>query len=183
MTTPRVEARHTAVLVVDMQGGLLPHMHNGEAVIRQVELLLHAATALKLPIIATEQYPKGLKATIPQIARLLDDAVLKQEKTQFSALTQQVHETLRTRGIRTVIVTGIEAHVCVLQTCLDLIQHGFIAVLPLDAVGSRRKSDMDAAVMRMTQAGVIPSSVESVILEIVADAAAPEFKAILPLVR
>ncbi len=170
-----------------MQGGLLPHMHNGEAVIHQVELLLDGAAVLGLPVLVTEQYPKGLKATVPQIARRLENAALRVEKTQFSALTQAVHQELRGRGrgrgVRTEIVCGIEAHVCVLQTCLDLVAHGFVTVLMVDAIGSRRKSDLDAAVLRMTQAGIVPSTVESVLLEMVGDASAPTFKAILPIVK
>ena len=86
-------------------------------------------------------------------------------------------------GVRVVLVCGIESHVCVLQTCLDLIDEGFVVMLVTDAVSSRRRVDKDAAVLRMVQAGIVPTTVEASLLELVHEAGTDQFKAILPIIR
>jgi nicotinamidase-related amidase len=82
-----------------------------------------------------------------------------------------------------VVVCGVEAHVCVLQTCLDLIDAGYVTAVVTDAIGSRRPTDQDAAVQRMIQAGVVPTTVESILMEFVHEAGTPRFKAVLPIIK
>jgi nicotinamidase-related amidase len=183
MATPRFVLEHTAILVVDLQEKLLPHMHNAEAVTRQAGRLIDGANALGVPVLVTEQYRKGLGSTVPELASRLTGAACHQEKLKFSACIEPVREILAARGIRAVAVCGIEAHVCVLQTCLDLIDSGYVTAVVSDAIGSRRLTDQQAAERRMIQAGVVPTSVESLLLEWVHEAGTPRFKAILPIVK
>jgi nicotinamidase-related amidase len=183
MTTPRFRIPHTALLVIDLQEKLVPHMHNAEQVVTESARLIDGANALGLPVLVTEQYRKGLGVSVPQIASRITGAVCNHEKLRFSSCIDPVRKELHDRGIRTVILCGIEAHVCVLQTAIDLCDLGFLTAVAVDAIGSRRKTDQEAAVMRMVQAGVLPTTVESALLEIVQEAGTPMFKAILPLIR
>ncbi len=183
MPTVRLSLQHTAVLMVDMQEKLLGHMHNAEALTGRVGVLLGAAKALALPLLVTEQYPKGLGGTVAGLAGYLGGAVCRQEKVKFSACVEPVRDALVRHGVRCVVVCGIEAHVCILQTCLDLADSGFLVGVAVDAIGSRKRVDQDAAVLRMTQSGVVATTVESAILEIVHEAGGSRFKAVLPLIK
>jgi nicotinamidase-related amidase len=183
MSVPRLNLEQTALLVVDVQEKLLPHMHNAEQVVRQAGRLVDGANALGLPLLVTEQYRKGLGSTVPELAGRMGPAVCNLEKLKFSACIEPIRKELVNRHIRSVVVCGIEAHVCVLQTCLDLLDAGFIAALALDAIGSRRASDQEPAVQRMVQAGVLPVTVESTLLELVHEAGSSRFKAVLPLIK
>lgn len=183
MATPRLHDPKTAVLVVDMQEKLLPHMHNHQRLTEQVTRLLQGANALGLAVLFTEQHPKGLGHTVAPLAELLSGAVCRHEKLKFSACTQPIREALARRGIRSVVVCGVEAHVCVLHTCLDLADNGFLAAVAVDAIGSRRPIDQDTAVTRMVQANILPTTVESSLLEFVQEAGSERFKAVLPILR
>ena len=183
MAVPRLEDEHTAVLIVDMQERLLPVIAEQEQLTRQAGKLLDGAHALELPVLATEQYPKGLGATLPALAERMGRVRCKPEKVKFSSCIEPVREELARLGARAVVVAGIEAHVCVLQTCLDLLEAGYAAAVAVDAVGSRQAVDRDAAIQRMVQAGVVPTTVESFLLEVVREAGGARFKAVLPLMK
>lgn len=183
MAVPRIYPSHTAVLVVDVQEKLLPHMHNREALLPQVVKLLDGARVLSVPVFVTEQYPGGLGRTVPQVFERLDPGVGRHEKLKFSACIEPVREELVKHGVRSVLVCGLEAHVCVLQTCLDLADSGYIAAVVTDAVGSRRESDQAAAVQRMVQAGVLPTTVEAALLELAHEAGGTCFRDLLRVIR
>ncbi len=183
MTTPRFKAGYTAVLVIDIQEKLVPHMHDPLSVVGGAGKLIDGANALKLPVLVTEQYRKGLNQTVPELAEKLTGAVCNHEKMKFSACIDPIKQELARLGVRSVILCGIEAHVCVLQTAIDLCDLGYITGVAVDAIGSRRKVDQEAAVMRMIQAGVLPTTVESALLEVVHEAGTPAFKAVLPIIR
>lgn len=183
MPTIRLQLQHTALLVVDVQEKLVPHMHAPDALVGQIDRLITGANALNVPVLVTEQYPKGLGTTIPRLTASLSSAVCRHEKVKFSACIEPVRETLARHHIRSVLVCGIEAHVCVLQTCLDLADAGFLPAVVADAIGSRRSSDQEVALMRLIQAGVIPTTVESALLELVHEASGDRFKSILPVIR
>lgn len=183
MAIPRFRAADTALLVVDVQEKLLPHIHEHERVTGQVGRLIDIAKVLEIPILVTEQYRKGLGVTVEPLAGSLADAVGNFEKTAFSACVEPVRDQLARRAVRSVLVCGIEAHVCVLQTCLDLADRGYVTGLVTDAIGSRRSGDREAAIQRLIQAGAVPTTVESVALEMAANADSAEFKAILPIIK
>lgn len=180
----RLELTSTAVLVVDVQERLLPAMHNAQAVEAQVIRLLRGAGVLGLPVLVTEQYPNGLGlTTAPVLEALGDQAIVRADKLKFSACLEPVTDALRQKQIRSVLVCGIEAHVCVLQTCLDLLDQNIMPFLVVDAIGSRRTSDQEAAQQRMSQAGVVVTTVESALLEMVGEAGTPRFKAMLGVIK
>lgn len=183
MAVPRLDDEHTAVLVVDMQEKLLPVIADHEAVTGQVGKLLDGANALELTVLATEQYPKGLGPTVPVLAERMGRVRCKPEKVKFSSCVEPVREELARLGVRSVVVAGIEAHVCVLQTCLDLVDAGYVTAVAVDAIGSRHERDRDVAVQRMVQAGVVPTTVESFLLEVVREAGGARFKSVLPLMK
>lgn len=183
MPVPRLLPGRTGLLLVDMQERLLPHIHAAEALTGQVGRLLDGANALGVPVLVTEQYRRGLGATVPALDARLAAAACRHEKLAFSACIPAVRTEIARRGLAAAIVCGIEAHVCVLQTCLDLLDAGLIVAVAADAVGSRRPADRDAALARLVQAGVVPTTVESALLELVREAGTPQFKAVLPVIR
>lgn len=171
------------MLVVDVQEKLVPAMHESASLVARVGRLLDGAAVLSLPVLVTEHYRKGLGVTVPEIARRLGDAVCNHEKLKFSACIDPIRAELSSRGIRSVLVCGVETHVCVLQTCLELLDAGYATALAWDATSSRRPSDRDAGIARMTQAGVLPTTVESALFELMKEAGSPVFKAMLPVVK
>lgn len=183
MSIQRLDLQHTALLVVDVQAKLTAVMHEKERLLRRIDRLVRGFAALKLPMLVTEQYRKGLGDTVEPINRHLASAVCRHEKLQFSAFIKPIHEELLRLQARSVVVCGIEAHVCVLQTCLDLVDAGFVAAVAADAISSRRDQDARMAMQRMIQAGVLPCTTESILLELVHEAGSDRFKTILPLIK
>ncbi|MCC6579356.1 MAG: isochorismatase family protein, partial [Phycisphaeraceae bacterium] len=121
MPVPRIRLDDCVLLVVDVQEKLLPHMHNAGLVESQTARLLDGAAALEIPLLVTEQYRKGLGVTVPSLQAKLIRAMCNVEKLKFSACVEEVRDALAQQARRTVLVCGIEAHVCVMQTCLDLL--------------------------------------------------------------
>jgi nicotinamidase-related amidase len=164
-----------ALVVVDVQEGFRSY-DTFEDVARSCAKLLEGARILELPVVVTEQYPKGLGHTAPEVGIAEEHPI---EKTVFSAARAEGFD-LHGRG--QVIVCGIEAHVCVSQTVLDLLADGLEVHLPADAVGSRHHSDYKLGLRRMDDAGAQLGSVESVLFELLARAGTPEFKAVQKLI-
>lgn len=183
MAIPRLELETTALLAVDMQEKLLNVIDGAEAMVQRAGLLIDGFHALAVPVLATEQYPQGIGPTVEPIASRLGDTVERHEKLRFSACIPHVLEALRRAGRRSVVVCGIETHICVLHTALDLANAGYLVAVALDACGSRRRTDHDAAVQRLVQAGVIPTTAEAALMELVGAAGTERFKAILPLIK
>jgi nicotinamidase-related amidase len=183
MPVPRLTLDRTAVLVVDVQERIVPVMHNAESLVRQACRLLDGAAVLGLPVLWTEQYPQGLGATVPVVRERVAKNGMFHEKLTFSACIEPVREELVRRGIRSVLVCGIETHVCVLQTCLDLVDHGFLPGLVKDAVGSRRVEDEEVAFKRMIHVGVVPTTVEGALLEMAHEASGDRFRKLLQVLK
>ncbi len=192
MAILRLHLQTTALLVVDLQEKLLGHIHNSERILDRSTKLIQACRLLRIPTLVTEQYPKGLGKTVAAVEESLvavtvraaeGTAGLRAEKLRFSACVEPVRSFLSEHGIRSVIVCGIEAHVCVLQTCLDLLEAGLVVAIALDAIGSRKEIDRDAAVQRMVQAGAVPVTVEAALFEMVEQAGTEPFKTILPIIK
>jgi nicotinamidase-related amidase len=179
---PRLLARNdTALLVIDVQqridGVMADHTHRP-----RLAVLVDGCRALGVPVIATEQYPKGLGATIDDLAARLPEAAIVKE-TFSCAREPAARQAIQATGRRQVIVTGIEAHVCVLQTVLDLIGEGFEVHVPHDAVNSRRPSDKRWALHRMAAAGAVVTSTESALFELLERCGTDEFRAVSRLVK
>jgi nicotinamidase-related amidase len=177
----RNTARDGALLVVDMQGKLLELMADRGLVVANAVRLVRAAKALDMPIWATEQYPKGLGPTVPELAELLPH---RADKTSFHCCAVgELVEGLYNHATRHVTLAGIEAHVCVAQTALELLNLGYRVQVPADAVASRHRLDWEIALRRLERAGAVVTTVEAALFEWVETADHPRFKVISELVK
>lgn len=173
--------RDCALLVVDVQDKLVRLVPDFARLVWNVRRLIDGAKLLGVPVLATEQYPQGLGPTIAELAERLHDRPAKQA---FScAGCEAVMQALRDLDRPQVLVVGIEAHVCVLQTALDLISQGFRVYVAVDAVGSRHALDQQTALRRLQACGASLVTTEMALFEWCQTAAAAEFKAISALVR
>lgn len=182
MSFPRPES--SVLLIVDLQERLLPAVTAPDAVVERTRILLEGALALGVDVLVTEQYPKGLGHTVPVIADLLSRNSETIEKTGFSAFAEPSFRTkLVATPKKTLIVAGIEAHICVLQTVLDALDDGFEVICVADAVSSRKPENRELALEAMRRAGAQVLPVESVLFMLLRDAKNPVFKTISQLIR
>jgi nicotinamidase-related amidase len=177
--------RSSSVLVViDVQERYVPHLHEGPRVVEAVRRLIEGAKLVGVPILATEQYPQGLGHTAPAVRQALPADVTPTQKLTMSCLGEpKFVDQLLATGRRQVVVCGIEGHACVNQTANQLLERDFAVHLVIDAISSRYVSDYQIAVDRLLRAGATPTTVESVLLEWVRSAEAPEFQPIRALIR
>jgi nicotinamidase-related amidase len=174
--TERLTCQHGALLIVDVQEKLISRILDRERVVTNAVRLVKGAEQLHLPVWATEQYPKGLGTTVPELAALIPN---RPAKTTFQCCAvPQLLEQLYGRKIRHLTLAGIEAHVCIAQTAIELLRLGFRVQVPADAVGSRHKIDWEFALRRLEHAGAVVSTTEAVLFEWVETADHPAFKAI-----
>jgi len=179
----RLEARHAQLVVVDVQEKLLPHIHEHETVVAQIARMIRAARELELPVTVSEQYPQGLGPTASAILEVALDSARVQKLTFSVCRDAACHRHLAAHARPQVLLVGIEAHVCVQQTALDLLKEQMQPFVLADAVGSRRALDRDIALERMRSAGVVVTTVESAIYEMMERAGTERFRRMLPLVR
>lgn len=180
-STDRFTAEHSALLVVDVQAKLLDRIDGRDAMLSNVVRLIKAAGLLDVPVLATEQYPQGLGPSVPEVSALIPN---RAEKTAFHCCAAApIMETLHARGIRKVTVVGIEAHVCVAQTALELLGMSIRVQVPADAVSSRHPFDREVALRRLELAGAVVTSTEAAIFEWTESADHPKFKAISALIK
>ena len=171
------------LLIVDIQEKLASAILNADTVVANAAKLIHAAKHLSVPILASEQYPKGLGRTVPALRELLATETLF-DKTHFSCLGESgVAERLQQQQRRQIIVCGMEAHVCVLQTAIDIKAAGFTSIVVADAVSSRHAESYELGLARLRDAGVEIVTTEMVLFEWIAQAGTREFKALLPLIK
>jgi len=169
--------------VIDIQERLLPSIFEGDRVERNTVRLIKGARILGIPVLVTEQYKKGLGATTPAVTAEIADLPLM-EKIAFSACGAAGFEkALKGKKVTDVILCGIEAHVCVSQTCLDLLDKGFRVFVVVDAMSSRTTENHFIALERMRDAGGVVVSTEMVLFELLEKAGTDEFKQILALVK
>jgi nicotinamidase-related amidase len=178
---PALDRRRSVLCLIDLQERLMPAIDGGADVIGNAGRLLAAAEQLGVPVLMTEQNPKGLGATVPELARP-DDAVPVVAKMDFDAC--------RARGViaalpagHHIVVAGCEAHVCVLQTVLGLLDRSRRAYVVADAIGSRRPENKAAALARLDRAGAEIVTTEMVLFEWLGSADDPSFKPVIALVK
>ena len=178
---PRLTPENCVLLIVDVQTRLLPEMWEAQRVERNLELLATLARRLEIPVALSEQNPAKLGGTIDSLRAALGpiEPVAKMRFSAWPGLKPFVDETNR----RTIILTGLESHICVSQTALDLIDEGFTVFLVWDAISSRQNWNRQIGWERMKSAGAIPSSTESAIYELLGEAGSEDFRALLPLVK
>jgi Isochorismatase family len=174
---PRLTIADSAVIVIDIQDKLLAAIPNREELVRNCCFLLDVATLLGVEALATEQYPKGLGPTTGAIAKRFPQNI--PAKTSFSCCgSSGFSNEWKTNGKQQAILVGMETHVCVAQTALDLRLLGVDVFLAVDAIGSRHEIDETTAIRRLERAGCVPTTVESIAFEWLADSTHPHFKTI-----
>jgi nicotinamidase-related amidase len=179
-----LDASKASLLLVDIQERLLPAMATPEQVVAKSQILMQAAQSLGLPIAVSEQYPKGLGHTV---AELQSNDAATFEKLTFSCWRDDALKkhfiNLHEKGRPLVVVAGIEAHVCVLQTCIDMSNAGFGVFAVADAMSSRKPESATLAFERMRAAGVEVINTEMALFELLERAGTPEFKTLSGLIK
>jgi nicotinamidase-related amidase len=179
----RIIRERAALVVIDIQDRLFPTISGNELLVKNAVRLIRGCQVLKVPVLVTEQYPKGLGRTLPEIASAVGQS-LRFEKTAFSACgAEGIESALEAGDIKDVIVCGIETHVCVSQTCLDFLEHGLRCFVVSDAASSRNPNDHRLALERMRDSGAIITSTEMMLFELLRQAGTPEFKAVQALIK
>jgi nicotinamidase-related amidase len=170
----QMTSAESGLLVIDVQEKLLPFIRDKNALVRNIAFLVDGAHLLDVPVEATEQYPKGLGGTIEELAQRLP---VRPEKVGFSCCAvPAVPEGFRRAGRQKIVLAGIETHVCVQQTALDLLSLDFRVYIPVDAVGSRFPLDHEVALRRMERAGAILTTTETCLFEWLGGSDHPKFK-------
>ena len=180
-----LEAEQCALLVVDMQEKLLPPIWEKERLVRNVQLLIRLAGILKIPSLVTVQYAKGLGNTVPEVASLLPGNP-PIDKLTFSCFGSDAFCSVLKRlpGRRTtMLLCGMETHICVMQTALGALREGYLVHVASDAVSSRTELNWRIGLDRMRSAGAILSSTEMMIYELLRSSGAPAFRELLPYLR
>lgn len=174
----------SCLVLIDMQEKLLPPMHDPAQVLSRCQLLLKGMAALQVPVVVTEQYPKGLGATVPELAELLPEHTPVFAKTSFSCFgAPGFSDALNLAARPSLILAGVEAHVCCQQTALEALNRGFQVLIPFDAVGSRRSAESENALAALRAAGCGIFSAESLLFLLLRDAKHPAFRSVSLLVR
>lgn len=179
----RILAENTLAIAIDFQERLMPAMHDQEATTRNAGILLAGLEALEVPVLVSRQYPKGLGDTIEAVKAVTGKAVTM-DKTAFSCYADEaIKKAVDGMGRKNVILCGVEAHVCVLQTAVDLQQAGFQVVFVTDCVDSRKAHDKKYGLKRVAQEGALLVTYEQILFELTQGASSPAFKAISGLVK
>lgn len=180
----RITRDNTAAVVIDVQERLFPHMDNGDRTMNRIATLIRGLQTLAVPILLTEQYPKGLGPTVQEVRDAFGEPPEPIVKASFSCCDDTpFQDHLQALHRSTVLVAGIESHVCVLQTTIDLLERGFSAVVVMDAVSSRNPFDKDVAARRIEKEGGRLATVESVLFELTRVSGTDEFREISRLIR
>ena len=177
----RIEKENSLLLIIDVQEKLYHHMENAATLSAGILTLLQGAEALGVPVAAARQYPQGLGDTIEALRPHIKEHY---DKITFSCCgNSELLSRLSDSGCQSVIIAGIEAHVCVLQTVIDLKAAGYFPIVVVDAVGSRHRRDYDIALRRMEAEGALLATVESILFELCRESGSAAFKAISRLVK
>ncbi|MGO9086062.1 MAG: hydrolase [Terriglobales bacterium] len=180
-----LEAERCALIVIDIQEKLLPPIFHKDELVRNAQLLIRAAGILKIPTLVSTQYAKGLGGTVPEVASLLAGTSAT-DKTMFSCFGSEVFCSLLKRlpGQRnTLLLCGMESHICVTQTALAALREGYLVHVASDAVSSRTEANWKIGLKRMRSAGAVISSTEMMIYELMRSSSSAAFKEMLPCLK
>ncbi len=180
----RILAENTLALVVDFQDKLIPVIKGNSQLLHNTQILLKGLKLLQIPMIVTQQYTKGLGMTIPSLMETMGEDKVFYDKITFScADDEKILEQIEKRGKTNIIICGAEAHICVLQSVIDLLEKGFCVVLIEDCIGSRKESDKKTALCRAVSEGAVIASYESILFELTRTAKSEVFKQISALIK
>ena len=180
MRAPKLDRERTALVVVDIQEAFRKAVPSFDAVAESAATLVQGAEAMGIPIVVTEQYPKGLGHTVPEVAEHLPAGLKPLEKVRFSAAEAEGFDL---DGRDQALVCGIETHVCVNQTVLDLLDRGVEVEVVGDGVGSRTEENRELGLHKVEDAGAVLTSVETALFELLGGSDAAEFKQVQALVK
>jgi nicotinamidase-related amidase len=179
-----LDPAHTALAIIDMQESFRSPISDFSETAARIALVAHAARLLNVPLIVTEQYPKGLGHTANEIKAVLPAELPVIEKTAFSSCGASTFESELERTQAThVLICGIEAHICVNQTTHDLLERGYLVHLLTDCITARTEQNRQVGLAKMQQSGAVPSSTELALFELMRDARHEQFKAIQKLIK
>ena len=181
-----VDRETSLLLLIDIQEKLAPAIADHDSIIRSSAILLQAAGILDVPVLVTEQYPKGLGPTVPALREGLEQTLSSLgviEKMAFSACTPEVMAAIHSTGRRKIVIAGMETHVCVFQTSRDLKAAGFEVFLAEDAVGSRTVANRNNGLELIRACGAVITNVETLLFDWLKVAGTPEFKQISKLIK
>lgn len=177
-----LEREDTLILVVDIQERLLPAIDGGHQLVERVKILLESAKVLKIPVLITEQYPKGLGKTIDSLIGYLPEEGAY-EKVLFSACTQEVREAIKKAGKTRIVVVGMETHVCIFQTVRALLKDGYLVQVPEDAVSSRTAENRTSGLSLIREMGAVVTNTETLLFDLLKKAGSEEFRQISRLIK
>lgn len=180
-----LESSRCALVVVDIQEKLLPPIHEKKRLVRNTQILIRLANILEMPVLVTTQYAKGLGGIVAPITELLPQ-VSAMDKTEFSCFgSEQFCSALKgfPRKRNTVLLCGMETHICVMQTALAALNKGYLVHVASDAVGSRSEWNWKIGLQRMRDAGAVISSTEMMMYELLRGSGTPAFKQLLPYLK
>lgn len=177
-------AENSLLVIVDVQQKLMNVMSESEKCLAKVRLLANALTLMDVPVIVTEQYPKGLGATVDAVKEVLNENTPFVEKSAFSCCgADEFNRKVLENDRKNIILCGVESHVCVLQTAIALLSKGYNVTLAADAASSRNENDKDLALSYLRHSGVSVLSTESIIFALLKDSKHPAFKAVSALLK
>jgi len=177
-----LKQEEAVLMIIDIQERLVPAMENGKKVVDNTNILIKTAQKLDIPIIGTEQYPKGLGKTVPEIRENIDTDGFY-EKLSYSAYIDEVRQALSKLGRKKVIITGMETHVCVFQTVRDLLEDGYQVFVAGDAVCSRTRDNYLNGLSLMDKMGAVITNTESIMFDLLKVAGTPVFKELSKLIK
>ncbi len=175
-----LDRNQAQLLLIDVQEKLCPAMYNREKVCKNAGILLEAAQLMEIPVKVTEQYPRGLGGTVAELAEKFPENTHKFEKVHFSCYGEPgFHHFIQQAERTQVVVAGIEGHICVLATVLEMLKDNYNVAVVADATGSRRRKHHRMALEAMGQAGAFIVPVETAVYQLLGQSGTPEFKALL----
>ncbi|MGI5912241.1 MAG: isochorismatase family protein [Syntrophomonadaceae bacterium] len=179
----RVYREDCLLLIIDLQEKLMVAMKDRERVFKNTKILLTAAKEFALPVILSEQYPKGLGTTVTPIKENLPENFIYVEKTSFSLCGAGILDILATKRQKTIIIAGSETHVCVFQTVRDLVEAGYNVHVASDAVCSRFEENYKNSLALMSELGAVVSNTETIVFDLLQYAGTPQFKALSSIIK
>jgi nicotinamidase-related amidase len=180
----RIQKDNTIAMCIDIQSRLFPFMQDAYELQKRTINLINGLNALKIPVIVTEQYTKGLGETIQPVQKALGDKYTPLEKASFSVADDMpTLEKIKSYNKTNIILFGIESHVCLLQSAIDLKAKGYNVVYVADCVASRNENDKEIALRRLEHEGIIITTYESILFELLRYSGTEEFKAISKIVK
>lgn len=182
----RIDPEKTQCMIIDIQEKLMPAMNKSRECAKNALMLIRGLNILEIPMLITQQYTKGLGSSLPEVYEAAGSDDYFDKRTFSCTKDPDIMKKLverKVEGRKNVIVCGVEAHVCVLQTCIDLKEAGFNPIIVADAVTSRKKSDKNFALQRAVQEGITVTTAEAILFELTVDSRHPKFREISALVK